>query len=412
VGFSRHSRVFFVLLVVCTTILGLLGPAPAAADPGDDAKRAGRAVDRAEAVLEAATVLARNSARRLEAATAALPAARQRVAAARGIVAAARVQANSARRRAAAARAAYEKIAGRFEKAQDQVTTARARVDEIASVSYMGGNIAVINVLAASTGPRDAMDRIGLVDHLMQKQQDSVDQVVAARRSARTEQDRAGLAERAAESAEQDAVEKLNAAAEAENAAEDAQAAVVALADSRRRALAVANSQRAAVLARYRAAQAEEDRVVAALQAWEVRQGGSSGTYRGGRLLMPVHGWKSSDFGNRFDPYYRVWQLHAGMDIAAGGGSPIRAAADGRVIRAGWNGGYGQYTCISHGDRFSTCYGHQSQIGVYVGEHVRRGEVIGRVGTTGASTGNHLHFETRINGVPKNPLKYLPSCLC
>jgi murein DD-endopeptidase MepM/ murein hydrolase activator NlpD len=168
------------------------------------------------------------------------------------------------------------------------------------------------------------------------------------------------------------------------------------------------------VLAEYRAARAEEQRVVAALQAWEDKQGGGGyrGTYRGGRLLMPVHGWKTSDFGTRYDPYYRVWQLHAGVDLAAAGGDPIRAAEDGRVIRAGWNGGYGNYTCISHGNRFSTCYGHQSKIGVHVGEHVRRGEIIGRVGTTGASTGYHLHFETRINGVPKNPLKYLPSCLC
>jgi murein DD-endopeptidase MepM/ murein hydrolase activator NlpD len=97
---------------------------------------------------------------------------------------------------------------------------------------------------------------------------------------------------------------------------------------------------------------------------------------------MPVVGWKSSDFGERYDPYYRVWQLHAGTDFAAPGGSPIRAAAAGRVIQAGWNGGYGNYTCISHGRLqgrgFSTCYGHQSAILVHIGERVSRGEVIGR----------------------------------
>ncbi|MEU8607736.1 M23 family metallopeptidase, partial [Actinoplanes sp. NPDC048791] len=91
-------------------------------------------------------------------------------------------------------------------------------------------------------------------------------------------------------------------------------------------------------------------------------------------------------------------------------------AAGGRVVQAGWSGGYGNYTCINHGKRdgrsFSTCYGHQSKILVNPGEYVRRGEVIGRVGTTGASTGFHLHFETRFGGVPKNPLDYLPGCLC
>jgi murein DD-endopeptidase MepM/ murein hydrolase activator NlpD len=85
-------------------------------------------------------------------------------------------------------------------------------------------------------------------------------------------------------------------------------------------------------------------------------------------------------------------------------------------VRAGWAGGYGNYTCLDHGRLdgvdFMTCYGHQSAILVHVGEFVHRGDIIGRVGTTGASTGNHLHFETRFDGVPRNPLKYLPSCLC
>lgn len=131
---------------------------------------------------------------------------------------------------------------------------------------------------------------------------------------------------------------------------------------------------------------------------------------------MPVHGWKSSNYGMRFDPVYKVYQLHAGIDVAAGGGQPIVAAADGKVVRAGWAGGNGNYTCISHGiyqgKGLATCYGHQSQILVHVGQTVRRGELIGRVGTTGASTGNHLHFEVRLNGSPIQPLTWLPGCLC
>ena len=395
----------------------LAGADNASAAPKDDARQASRAADRAEAILEDATVVARNAARRLEAATAALPAAQQKVAASRGLVAAARVEARTARRKADAARAAYHQVAGRFEEAQSRVEAARDRVDEIAAASYMGGNIAAINVLVGATGPQDAMDRMGLVDQVMQKQQESVSEVTAARRAARTEQDKAGLAKRAAEDAEIAASAKVRAARSAEAAAIDAREAVVELAESRRAALDVAKSQRAAVLAKYEAARAQEQRVVAALRAYENKGGtGWTGSYGGGRLMMPVHGWKSSDFGRRYDPYYHVWQLHAGMDIAAGGGTPIHAAADGRVIQAGYNGGYGNYTCISHGRLsgagFTTCYGHQSHIGVRVGEQVRRGEVIGRVGTTGASTGYHLHFETRFNGVPRDPAGYLPGCLC
>jgi murein DD-endopeptidase MepM/ murein hydrolase activator NlpD len=413
---GRHSRVSCQLagFLSLLCILGLGLAAPASADPRDDARSASRRVHQAEAILEDATAAARNAARRLEAATAALPAAQQRVATSRGLVAAARVAANTARRKADGARAEYAAAATRFTQAQHRVEEARQRVDDIASATYMGGNFGAINVLVGATGPQDAMDRLDLVDQVMQKQQASVQEMVAARREARIEQDRAGLAKRAAEDAERDAAAKLAATRTAEASAERAQAAVVTLANSRRAALAVANSERAAVLARYRRAKAEEARIRAALAAWERHSGVTASVH--GKLLMPVEGWKSSDFGERYDPYYRVWQLHAGTDIAAAGGSPIRAAAAGRVIQAGWNGGYGNYTCISHGrlqgHGFSTCYGHQSAILVHVGERVSRGEVIGRVGTTGASTGYHLHFETRFDGVPKNPLRYLPPCLC
>ena len=86
------------------------------------------------------------------------------------------------------------------------------------------------------------------------------------------------------------------------------------------------------------------------------------------------------------------------------------------MFRAGWNGGYGNYTCIYHGTYqgkgFATCYAHQSAILVRAGQQVRQGQVIGRVGTTGASTGNHLHFEVRLDGDPVDPLPWLPSCLC
>jgi murein DD-endopeptidase MepM/ murein hydrolase activator NlpD len=395
--------------------MALAAPGAAAAGPDDDAKRASRAVERAEAILEHATATARNAARRLEAATAGLPKAQKKVATSRGIVAAASVQAATARRKADTARASFTTVAARFERAQKRVAEARDRVDEIAAASYMGGNFATINVLVGARGPQDAMDRLGLVDQVMQKQQESVDEFTEARRSARTEQDRAGHAKRVAEEAEQEAAAKLAAAKQAQVAAQQARAAVVRLTQSRRSALVLARSQRAAVLARYEAAKAEEARIQGKLRDWDDKFG-DGGDYVGGNLRMPVRGWKSSSFGTRYDPYYRVWQLHAGTDFAAGGGTPIHAAAGGRVVQAGWSGGYGNYTCINHGKRggrsFSTCYGHQSKILVRDGEYVRRGEVIGRVGTTGASTGFHLHFETRFDGVPRDPMDYLPGCLC
>jgi len=401
-------------VVICACLGGAgIAPAPAVADPGDAASAA-QAVDRASAVLENATEQARVAALRLEAATNAMPAAQLKVATSRGTLAAAITAANTAGRQANAARTAYAKVAGDYRQAQGRFEDARDRVDQIAQASYMGSTFSRINVLVEATGPADLIDRLCLVDQLMRTQQQEVDRLIQTRGVARGAQDRAGLAKRQAEDAEALAQGKLLAAKNAQTAAVSAKAALARLVAMRRAALRLANAQRAAVLARYRQAVADEQRIRAALRGWAVKSG--TGRYSGGQLLMPVRGWKSSDFGERYDPYYRVWQLHAGTDFAAPRGTPIRAAAAGHVIRAGWSDGYGNYTCIDHGriggNAFQTCYGHQSAILVGVGEYVRRGEVIGRVGTTGASTGNHLHFETRFDGVPRNPLRYLPSCLC
>jgi murein DD-endopeptidase MepM/ murein hydrolase activator NlpD len=99
--------------------------------------------------------------------------------------------------------------------------------------------------------------------------------------------------------------------------------------------------------------------------------------------------------------------MHTGIDIGAAMGAPIVAAAAGTVIVAGWVEGYGNTTVIDHGGGMSTLYGHQSSIGVTVGETVAAGQQIGVVGSTGHSTGPHLHFEVRIDGNPVDPLGYL-----
>ena len=120
-----------------------------------------------------------------------------------------------------------------------------------------------------------------------------------------------------------------------------------------------------------------------------------------GAFVWPVNGTFTSPFGMRWG------RLHAGIDIAAPEGTPIRAADDGTVILAGWTGGYGNYTCISHGGALSTCYAHQSRYGTSTGANVSKGQVIGYVGNTGHSFGAHLHFEVRVNGSPVDPMGYL-----
>ncbi|MGH2959942.1 MAG: murein hydrolase activator EnvC family protein [Solirubrobacterales bacterium] len=120
-----------------------------------------------------------------------------------------------------------------------------------------------------------------------------------------------------------------------------------------------------------------------------------------GRLASPISGTFTSPFGTRWG------RLHAGIDVAAPEGTPIRAADSGTVRQAGWMGGYGNYTCIQHTATLSTCYAHQSSIGVSSGASVKKGQVIGRSGNTGNSTGPHLHFEVRVSGQPVDPMGYL-----
>lgn len=110
-----------------------------------------------------------------------------------------------------------------------------------------------------------------------------------------------------------------------------------------------------------------------------------------------------SPFGMRYHPILHYERLHAGIDFGASPGTPIHAAADGVVVIAGPRGGYGNATVIDHGSGIATVYAHQSQIIVRPGQLVKRGDVIGAVGTTGLSTGPHLHFEARVRGIPVNP---------
>jgi murein DD-endopeptidase MepM/ murein hydrolase activator NlpD len=120
-----------------------------------------------------------------------------------------------------------------------------------------------------------------------------------------------------------------------------------------------------------------------------------------GQLSWPVSAPITSPFG------WRWGRMHEGIDLGAAYGTPIGAAAAGTVIYAGWLGGYGNLTVIDHGGGIATAYGHQSRIAVSVGQQVARGEIIGYVGSTGHSTGPHLHFEVRVNGQAVDPLGYL-----
>lgn len=123
--------------------------------------------------------------------------------------------------------------------------------------------------------------------------------------------------------------------------------------------------------------------------------------------ITPVKGILTSGFGSRSDPVTHGRGDHQGVDIAAAPGQPVRASADGIVMRAGTLGGMGKAIYVAHGYGVTTRYGHLSKIEVRPGQRVKRGDVIGRVGNTGRSTGYHLHYEVRQDGEPVNPLVYI-----
>ncbi|HMT04114.1 MAG TPA: peptidoglycan DD-metalloendopeptidase family protein [Solirubrobacterales bacterium] len=131
---------------------------------------------------------------------------------------------------------------------------------------------------------------------------------------------------------------------------------------------------------------------------------GTTSSAGNGSMIWPIEGTLSSPFGPRWG------RIHEGLDISAPGGTPIKAAASGTVIlmqSEAESGGYGLFTCVDHGGGLSTCYAHQSTFGTSVGAEVSQGDVIGNVGNTGNSFGDHLHFETRVDGFAQDPLGYL-----
>lgn len=123
--------------------------------------------------------------------------------------------------------------------------------------------------------------------------------------------------------------------------------------------------------------------------------------------LWPVKGKVTSRFGNRRSPFGTKLEFHDGIDIAAPYGSAVRATADGRVAFSGYKSGYGYTVEIKHGYGYTTTYCHLSRILVKAGENVKKGDVIGRVGSTGRSTGPHVHYMVKVNGYPVNPEEYL-----
>ena len=265
---------------------------------------------------------------------------------------------------------------------------------------YKDGEPDVLTVVLESNGFNDLLEQAQFLDRITNQDNQIIGRV------------RVLKAETTKQTNQLTALQKREKAAAAVIAAQRNQvAAVKGKLVSSRTDLQGARDSRKAILARVQSSrhQLEGDlskmqaEVQAQLRAAQVNVGGGPIRQGSGQLIWPVNGPITSPFCER-----RAWEAcHPGIDIGVPSGTPIHAADGGRVAIAGWEGGYGNYTCIQHTASLSTCYGHQSVIQVHVGQNVSQGQVIGLSGCTGLCFGPHLHFEVRINGGVVNPLNYL-----
>ena len=323
-------------------------------------------------------------------------------------------------------------------KAQDE---ARARLGRLAREAYSGSGLTGLSIALQAQSPDQFAERMAVAGAALRSENSEVDRlsVVQAEMRARTAKLtalRARTAELKALSAqvvaEKQAAQESAAAAEAEQtrlvAQQSAALAVIKAKqgeEKRRLAKAQAESDRLSKILRERAAKAARERAAAERRRHSSGggssgggggsgggSGGSDGGVRngGGYLSYPVNARITSGFGMRYHPILHYWRLHGGTDFGAACGTPVHAPASGTIVRAGWAGGFGNQIVVDHGYvkgvGLASSMNHLSRIYVSHG-HVSRGQVIGLSGTTGLSTGCHLHFEVYENGNKVNPMRWL-----
>jgi murein DD-endopeptidase MepM/ murein hydrolase activator NlpD len=285
----------------------------------------------------------------------------------------------------------------RFLKRQSAIAVSRlnSRLVQL----YEEGDLSTIEVLLGARSLSDALDQIDYMDAVASQDREIVAQVDAAREATRDARARTGkVRERVAAATRVIAFRRQQAAALRERLR------------AGKRSLAVARDRRQGVLADTRESEKEWIAEASALRqssaavASAINSSPSSSTPSSpsaSGLIWPVPGPITSPYG------IRSGSLHPGIDIGAGTGTPIKSAAGGRVVVSGYSGGYGNLIVVDHGNGIATAYAHQSSLAASAGQQVGQGQVIGYVGSTGFSTGPHLHFEVRVNGSPVDPLGYL-----
>ena len=380
---SRRSRLAYVIAALLA-FAGLAVPASAQEDP----EAARRANQERQKQLDTELNAASASEEQLRAELTRLD----------GEVAAGETRVVAAQVRQADAERQVEFVRGEVKEAEVEVAAARKKAADQAVKAYMHPDRESATAVLAARDPQELATMKALVEEVANYNHSVVQARVQAENVLEEKQVQV-------EKAHHDALE----------AAQQAQAALVTITQQRAQqatvrdemlrrighirdeqaALDAEESKLTAILAERRR---QQEAAARAAQAPAVAPGRASGA----GMIWPAKGPMTSGFGARWGT------VHQGVDVGAPTGTPIWAATDGEVFYAGTMSGYGNVVLIDHGGNLTTLYGHQSRIASSVGQRVSRGQVIGYVGSTGRSTGPHLHFEVRINDKPTDPLPYLP----
>ena len=343
---------------------------------------------------------------------------------------AAREEAQAAQARAMRARQALQVAQQQKIVVEGKLDDIHGQMDDMARAVYTRGPLAEIEVVLDASSPGDFQARLASVDTVSRMQagvQKSLTQTEADLVMQGVRLEALRLEAEAEDAAAAQALEDARAAL---RKAKEKQAKVAELRKERKAALGKAQAFKSKVKKRYEDLVAEQQRLAAAArkaaaeeerrrkEAEEAaRKAAEEARKRGeepppaaapaftatGSLMMPTSGSPSSNPGPRVHPIFKRKSCHTGWDIAAPGGTPIVAADNGSVATISSGGAYGNAVMLVHGDGLTTFYAHMSSTNVKIGQVVNKGDVIGSVGSTGWSTGNHLHFEVRINGTPYDP---------
>ncbi len=393
--------------------VGLVTSGPVAADTRDDKRKIDAAVADAGDDLQTANKKVNQAIADLKRVRALLPAARRELAEARKEADAAEkadraAQAELEQATAAAIRAEQERAEVEF-----QIKDMQSRVGNLAREVYQNGALAEFDLLVTANSPTELADRAAAIDAVSRVNNQTLAQMGELRAELALKEARLEALRQQIEEKRRLAAIALSKAKIARDKAAAAKARVDLLVAEKATALDVASAHRASVLRRYKSVQAEQQRIAALLakqaaaEAARVASGGRLGyvpTNSKG-FYWPLPGRSAGGgVGPRIHPVYGYRSCHTGVDIGAPSGTPIRATASGRVVANARGGPYGNHTLISHSNGIYSMYAHMSRFGASQGSTVKKGQVIGYVGSTGYSTGPHLHFEIHVGGVPYNPM--------